>query len=75
MCENMQLDPQNAVIGYKISGDRAKDAARELSREEDYVFAMETVLKKNKNARTKTYTLVLQNLVCVSIFCLRLSPV
>lgn len=65
MCANMQLDPQTAVIGYKISGDRVKDAAREISSEEDYVFAMETILKKTQNARSKTHTLVLQNLVSV----------
>ena len=67
MCENMEVDPQTAIIGYKISSDRVKDIARELSTEEDYKLAMESILKKTWNERSKTYMLILQNLVGVLI--------
>lgn len=63
----MEVDPQTAIIGYKISGDRVKDTAREISTEEDYKLAMESILKKTRNARSKTYMLILQNLVGVLI--------
>jgi hypothetical protein len=59
----MGLEPQTAVIGYKISSDRAKDAPQEMSSDEDYALAMELILKKARGARTKTYTLILHNLV------------
>jgi hypothetical protein len=65
MCKHMQLDSQAAVISYKLSSDRAKDAVREISTEEDYVLAMDSILKKTRNARMKAYTLILHNLVSV----------
>ena len=63
MCEHMQLDPQTIIIGYKISSDWVRDAAQEISTEEDYTFAMESISKKTQNARSKTHMLILQNLV------------
>ena len=65
MCKNMDLDPQAAVIDYKLSTEPARDAPREISSEEDYALAMESILEKTQNARTKTHTLILQNLVRV----------
>ena len=67
MCKNMELDPQTAVLGYKFSSDRIKDAPREISSSEDYVFAMEFILKKTRNARSKMHMLILHNLVSVLI--------
>ena len=59
----MGLDPQTTVIGYKISSDRVRDAPQEISSEQDYTLAMESILTKVRGARTKTYTLILHNLV------------
>ena len=63
MCQKMGLDQGNAKIGYKISGDRVREPARQLSKAEEYEFAMEGIRKKVKSARTKEYKLILHNLV------------
>lgn len=73
MCKRMQLDKDMAVLGYKLSADRARDPARRLSTAEDYEFAMEELRRKVKNARTKEHKLVLHNLVRVSRFFLHPS--
>lgn len=66
MCKNMQLpDQAAAVLGYKFSTDRVKDAARQMSTAEDYTLAMEELLAKVRSARTKEHKLVLHNLVGV----------
>ena len=63
MCKDMQLDPAVAVLGYKFSEDRVRLPPRQMSTAEDYTIAMEEILKKVKNARTREHKLVLHNLV------------
>jgi hypothetical protein len=65
MCKRMGLDKDAAVLGYKFSTDRVRDAARQLSKADDYKFAMEEIRRKVRNARTKEHKLVLHNLVSV----------
>lgn len=63
MCRKMQVDQETAVLGYKLSGDRVKDSARQLSTVEEYKSAIEEIRRKVRNARTKEHKLILHNLV------------
>jgi hypothetical protein len=63
MCKKMGLDQTTAVLGYKFSGDRAKESPRQLSSTEDYQLAMGEIRRKVRNARTKEHRLILHNLV------------
>ena len=65
MCKRMGLDKDTAILGYKFSTDRVRDAAQQLSTADDYKFAMEEIQRKVRNARTKEHKLVLHNLVSV----------
>lgn len=66
MCKRMQLNKDTAALGYKFSGDRKKDLARQLLTAEEYGFAMNEIRSRVRNARTKEHKLVLHNLVSTS---------
>lgn len=60
----MDLDPVSAHVGWKISGDRARDAPNWLSNEDDYRFAVDRVVDNARCARSQEVVLELFNLVC-----------
>ncbi|KAE9389953.1 hypothetical protein BT96DRAFT_1002732 [Gymnopus androsaceus JB14] len=62
VCVCMDLDPQSARIGYKLSGDRVRDAPNQLSNAVDYQFAVNKVLEKVRHAHSREVVLVLFNL-------------
>lgn len=64
MCANMDLDPNNAFIGYKFHTDRVKDAPRQLSSELDYQPMMQEMVRRVLAARSRNPVLFLHNLVC-----------
>lgn len=66
VCARMDLDPQSARIGYKLSGDRVRDASNQLFNAVDYRLAVEKVLEKARRARHRDVVLELFNLVCIS---------
>jgi len=64
MCVNMDLDPNEASIGYKFHTDRAKDVPRQLSNELEYLAMMQEMIRKVLAAQTRNPVLFLHNLVC-----------
>ena len=63
MCVNMDLDLNEASIGYKFHMDRARDPPRELSNELEHLAMMQEMRCKILSARTKNPVLFLHNLV------------
>ena len=63
MCANMDLNPDEALIGYKFHTDRAKDAPRQLSNEAEYLAMMQEMIRRILAARTRNPVLFLHNLV------------
>ena len=68
MCQDMRLDSAVAVLGYKFSEDRVRLPPRQMLTAEDYMIAMEEILKRARNARTREHKLVLHNLVSARFF-------
>jgi len=60
----MDLEPLEASIGYKFSGDRKTDAPFRLSSEDELRGAMAKGIEKMKRARTKAVIMEIFNLVC-----------
>jgi hypothetical protein len=63
ICANMDIQPANAVLGYKFSGDRVSDPANRLANAEDLIQAMSRATDKIKRARTREVILEIHNLV------------
>jgi len=72
ICANMDLQPANAVLGYKFSGDRISDPANRLANGDDFDQAMSWAIDKIKQARTRNIIFEIHNLVsdfhCLFIF-------
>ena len=64
VCARMDLEPLEASIGYKFSGDRKTDAPFRLSSEDELRGAMAKGIEKMKRARTKAVIMEIFNLVC-----------
>jgi len=65
ICANMDIQPANAILGYKFSGDRVSDPANRLANAEDLAQAMSRATDKIKRARTREVILEIHNLVGV----------
>ena len=63
VCTHMELDPLNANIGYKFSGDRKTDPAFRLATEEDLRGAMQCRIDKIRRARSREVIMEIFNLV------------
>lgn len=63
MCANMDLDPNEALIGYKFPTDRVKDVPRELGNVSEYSAMMQEMRRRILSARTRNPVLFLHNLV------------
>ena len=63
VCANMDVQPEEALIGYKYHNDRAKDPPRQLKDESEYVVMMMEMVRKVLAARSRTPVLFLHNLV------------
>ena len=63
VCANMDLQPEDASIGYKYHNDRAKDPPRQLSDESEYTAMMAETVRKVLAARSRNPVLFLHNLV------------
>jgi len=59
----MDLEPLEASIGYKFSGDRKTDAPFRLSSEDELRAAMAKGIDKMKRSRTKAVVMEIFNLV------------
>jgi hypothetical protein len=59
----MDIQPANAVLGYKFLGDRVSDPANRLANSEDLNQAMSCATDKVKRARTREVILKIHNLV------------
>ena len=63
-CANLDLDPANAELGYKITGlDRRKVLPASLSSRDDFLGAMDRICGLISRARTKEYGIEIINLV------------
>jgi hypothetical protein len=69
ICAKMDIDPEQATLGYLLTGDRAADIHR-LENEEDLRDGMERLLGKIRRARTRQPEMEIRNLVgpCQSYF-------
>ncbi|KIK24467.1 hypothetical protein PISMIDRAFT_98480 [Pisolithus microcarpus 441] len=67
LCAHMDLDPTEAVIGYKFSTDRVGDALRSLANENDLRVAIDHGQGLVHRARTCKIEVVIHNLVCMSL--------
>jgi hypothetical protein len=63
VCARMDLDPLEAALGYKFHTDRAHDPPHQLSNEDELRNAMSRGKELIKNARTRTVSLEIHNLV------------
>ena len=63
VCANMNIDPNEAVIGYKFNTDWAKDPPRQLNNESDYQGMMQEMVRRILASRTRNPVLLLHNLV------------
>lgn len=63
VCANMDLNPEEASIGYKYHNDRARDPPRQLSNENEYTAMMAEMVRKVLAARSRNPVLFLHNLV------------
>ena len=64
----MELNPLNANISYKFSGDRKTDPAFHLATEEDLQGAMQRGIDKIKWARSREVIMDIFNLVMLLSF-------
>ena len=63
VCANMDVQPADAILGYKFSGGRVSDPANRLANAEDLAQAMSQAIDKIKRARTREVILEIHNLV------------
>lgn len=59
----MDLRSEDALIGYKYHTNRAKDPARQLDNESEYVVMMVEMVRKVLTAQSRNPVLLLHNLV------------
>ena len=71
ICAKMDLDVQDAKIGYKYQADRVGDAPRILSSDDDLRAAIEHAQGLVRRARTKKVEIMIHNLVRVVALALR----
>lgn len=64
VCAAMDLDPNEATVGYKFNSDRVKDAPNQLNDESDYRAVMQEMVRRILAARTRNPVLMIHNLVC-----------
>lgn len=63
-CANLDLDPSNAELGYRISGaEGPKALPSSFDNEDDHVKAMDRICKIISRSRTKEYGIEIVNLV------------
>ncbi|THU97007.1 hypothetical protein K435DRAFT_857992 [Dendrothele bispora CBS 962.96] len=62
VCAKMELDPLQALIGYKFSDDRVKDPARRLTNDDEFQDALAKVKDKMRRARTREVVMIIHNL-------------
>ncbi|KAJ2911982.1 hypothetical protein MD484_g8432, partial [Candolleomyces efflorescens] len=63
VCAHMDLEPLEARLGYKTTGDPARMEPYRLMNEEDLRVAMGKVLEKVKRARTRDIVMEISNLL------------
>ena len=63
-CANLDLDPSNAELGYRVSGsDRPKALPSSFDSEADHSMAMDRICKLISRSRTKEFGIEVVNLV------------
>ena len=63
ICASMDIQPADAVLGYKFSGDRVSDPANRLANADDFGRATSRAIDKIKRARTREVVFEINNLV------------
>jgi hypothetical protein len=63
-CANLDLDPSNAELGYRVSGaEGPKTLPSSFDSEDDHLKAMDRICKLISRSRTKEYGIEIVNLV------------
>lgn len=65
VCARMDLDPLEALLGYKYPGDLARQPPYRLTTNEELREAMAKGIEKIKRARTREVFMEIHNLVCL----------
>lgn len=68
VCANMDLQPDDAMIGYKFDGERVSDPPHQLSNATELEIAMDKAIHKIQRARKNLVIMEIHNLVRFHFF-------